>query len=206
MTQAEVLVFDFDGVLADTEPLYWKAWATLLAPHGLSLTWEEYCQHGRGVKDVEMLKSLPHLASQASLVARLQQQLTTRKEMIRNWCQQQSPISQSTVRMLLSLHQFRLGLVTSSERSEVEPLLRHAGIYECFEARVFREDVKRHKPDPAPYLLIRKNLGVETGTAFEDSDAGMRSAAAAGFRAVRIAHPDELPDIVSRTIQTPRLG
>lgn len=195
------LVFDFDGVIADTEPLYWKAWATLLYPHGLTLTWDEYCRLGRGVKDEDMLTSLPALASRPSLIAALQQQLAARQQTIQTWCRQESPIGSATARTLLSLRHFRIGLVTSSERSAVEPLLRDAGIRDCFEAMVFREDVERHKPDPAPYLRIRTQLGVDGGIAFEDSEPGMQSAANAGFKVVRVNHPGELPGIVSRTLQ-----
>ena len=197
----EALVFDFDGVLADTEPLYWKAWAELLAPHGIAFTWEEYCRYGRGVKDEEMLTALPQLASQPSIVAALEQKLPARKQMVRAWSQQRSPIPDSVIRSLLSLRRFRLGLVTSSNRSEVEPLLRRAGIDQCFEALVFRGDVRRHKPDPAPYLEIRSCLRVETGIAFEDSEAGIRSATAAGFTTVRVVSPADLPGLVLQVIQ-----
>lgn len=200
--QPEALIFDFDGVLADTEPLYWKAWTELLAPHGIQLTWQEYCRYGRGVKDVEMLKALPQLVSQPEIIRVLRQQLFARQQMVQTWSQQRCPIHDSIVRTLLSLHQFRLGLVTSSDRSEVEPLLRRAGIDHCFQALVFRADVHRHKPDPAPYLEIRSRLRVETGVAFEDSEAGIRSAAAAGFTVVRVACPDDLPALIFQIIQS----
>lgn len=199
--QPEALIFDFDGVLADTEPFYWKAWTELLTPHGIAFTWEEYCRYGRGVKDEEMLEALPQLISQPSILTTLRQQLSVRKQLVRAWSQQNCPIHASTIRSLLSIHRFRLGLVTSSDRGEVEPLLRRAGIDHCFEAMIFREDVQRHKPDPAPYLEIRSRLGVETGIAFEDSEAGIQSATAAGFTAVRVANPADLPGLVSQVIQ-----
>ena len=200
--QPEALIFDFDGVLADTEPLYWKAWTELLVPHGIAFTWEEYCRYGRGVKDEEMLKALPQIVSRPAILPALQQQLPFRKQLVRDWSEQHCPIHASIARLLLSMHRFRLGLVTSSDRSEVEPLLRSAGIDQCFEAMVFREDVPRHKPDPAPYFEIRSHLGVGTGVAFEDSEAGIRSATAAGFTAVRVASPAELPSLVLPFMQS----
>ncbi len=200
--QAKALVFDFDGVLADTEPLYWKAWADLLALHGCTLSWEEYCRHGRGVKDGQMLERLPQLAADPSILPSVKQQMGSRKEMIREWCSRRSPIAQPTIRMLQSLKDLALGLVTSSDRADVEPMLRSAGIYHCFEALVFAEDVDRHKPDPKPYLLIRENLGIESGIAFEDSDAGMESAAKAGFTTIRIDDPSELPELVAKILQS----
>ena len=54
----QALVFDYDGVLADTEPLHWRSWAALFRPYGVELTWEEYCRIGRGVSDIQMFASL----------------------------------------------------------------------------------------------------------------------------------------------------
>jgi beta-phosphoglucomutase len=200
LSNQECLVFDFDGVLADTEPLHWKSWASLLAPLGISLSWQEYCRIGRGMKDDKMLGQLPQVASDRALLSSLLKQEEYRKEMVRKWCAQQSPIGAPTIGMLKALKSFRLALVTSSDRADVEAVLRAAGIDHCFETLVYGQDTDRHKPDPAPYILIREKLGIETGVAFEDSDAGMESATKAGFTAVRVADPSELPEIVCRTL------
>lgn len=199
-SQPDCLIFDFDGVLADTEPLYWRAWAELLLPHGIKLSWEEYCRIGRGVKDEEMLPRLSQVVSNPALLSRLRQQLASRKETIQSWSSQESLISEPTVKLLQSLSAFRLGLVTSSNRSEVEPVLRAAGVGECFQAMVFGDEMSQHKPHPAPYLRIREKLGVPTGLVFEDSDAGMESAAAAGYNAIRVDSPANLPGIVQKAL------
>ena len=199
-TTSEALVFDFDGVIADTEPLYWRSWTILLMPLGVSLSWEEYCRIGRGVRDYQMLNLLPQVKSDRTLLSSLLRQKASRKEMVRKWSAQQSPIGSPTIEMLRSLKSFRLALVTSSERDNVESLLRTAGINDCFQATVFGEDTILHKPDPAPYILIQKRLGIETGVAFEDSDAGIESASKAGFSTIRVIDPRDLPDIVSKTL------
>jgi beta-phosphoglucomutase len=194
------LLFDFDGVLADTEPLYWRAWSSVLALHDVPLSWDDYCRIGRGIKDEQMLKSLPQLASDPPLLARVKQRMGERKELVRQWWSEELPISPSTVDLLKSLGGFRLGLVTSSDRCDVEPLLCRADIKSCFHAIVFGEDTHHHKPDPEPYLVIRERLGVETGTAFEDSDAGLQSATSAGFQAIRVHDPRQLPAIVAKML------
>jgi HAD superfamily hydrolase (TIGR01509 family) len=194
------LVFDFDGVLADTEPLIWKAWAQLLALHHIGLTWEEYCRHGRGATDEEMLVSLLHPAPDPSLLPFLTSQIPLREQLVRQRCSEHSPIPAGTISMLRSLGNHRIGLVTSSHRSEVEPLLHQAGILSCFHGLVFSEDCTRHKPDPEPYLLIRKLLAVESGLAFEDSDAGLASAEAAGFTVVPVDEPSRLASIVAASL------
>jgi HAD superfamily hydrolase (TIGR01509 family) len=196
----EALVFDYDGVLADTEPLHWKSWAALFRPYGVELTWEEYGRIGRGVSDIQMFASLvknaPRLPLDELMLLNLE-----RRRMVLEWSLAESPIRQETIELLATLKQYRIGLVTSSDRADVEPVLRASGIYDKFDAIVFGDDVVVHKPAPDPYLLIAKKLGVSSGTAFEDSYSGMESARAAGFKAVRIEHPKDLAQVVAQTLR-----
>ncbi len=195
----QALVFDYDGVLADTEPLHWKSWAALFQPYGVELTWEEYGRIGRGVSDVQMFASLvknaPRLPVDELMLLNLE-----RRRMVREWSLAQSPIPRETIELLATLKPYRIGLVTSSDRIDVEPILRASQIYDKFDAIVFGDDVPIHKPAPDPYLLIARKLGVSTGIAFEDSDSGMKSALAAGFTAVRIEHPKDLAQMVAQTL------
>ncbi|MEO7653512.1 MAG: HAD hydrolase-like protein, partial [Bryobacteraceae bacterium] len=52
------ILFDFDGVLADTEPVHWSCWAEVLRPEGIELDWDTYVRHGIGLADVDMLTFL----------------------------------------------------------------------------------------------------------------------------------------------------
>ena len=200
----QAIIFDYDGVLADTEPLYWKSWAAILAPFGVALSWEDYCRLGKGRRDEHMLQSLSPYASTPLRRADLEQQIERGKQTIRQWCAQQSPIHLETVQMLKGLQGLRIGMVTSSDRQAVEPVLHAAGIDGCFAACVYGDDLHRHKPHPEPYLLIAERLGVETGLAFEDSEAGLASARAAGFTAIPVDAPVRLPAIVRDSLS--RLG
>lgn len=196
-----VLVFDYDGVLADTEPLHWASWRKLIAPYRIDLTWEQYCRYCRGVADVRMREALIEMSPQAIGLPDLAPYLSVRKEQVREWSLDRSPISQKTLEMLRRLGDWRLGLVTSAERANVEPVLSGANIRDSFEACVFSGDVTRHKPAPDPYLAIAARMSVATGIAFEDSDAGIASARAAGFRAIRVDDPESLPGAVSKIIR-----
>jgi HAD superfamily hydrolase (TIGR01509 family) len=196
----EALVFDYDGVLADTEPLHWKSWAALFRPYDVELTWEEYGRIGRGVSDIQMFASLvkdaPRLPVDELMLLNVQ-----RRRMVLERSLAESPIPRETVELLAALNAHRIGLVTSSDRIDVEPVLRATAIYDKFDAIVFGDEVPIHKPAPDPYLLIAKNLGVHTGIAFEDSDSGMKSARAAGFKAVRIEHPSNLAQVVAQSLR-----
>jgi len=196
----EALIFDFDGVVADTEPLYWKAWATILAMHGIEFSWEEYCLVGRGMQDESMLQAIPQLAANPALLEKLRQERPARKAMVEGFWREKLPIGEATIELLHSLRGYPLGLVTSSRRTAVVPMLEAARIADCFRAAVFGEDTILRKPNPAPYLLIQERLAVFSGVVFEDSDAGLESATQAGFEVLRVPAPQALPEIVRRRL------
>ncbi|HLH34282.1 MAG TPA: HAD family phosphatase [Alloacidobacterium sp.] len=196
----EALIFDYDGVLADTEPLHWKSWAALLSRYGIQLGWDEYCRIGQGAIDRKIFE---HFRTRMPLTdaEAFELQNRERKRVVLDLSLKQNPIAQETVALLQSLQGYRLGLVTSSERTEVEPVLRAARIFERFDAMVFGGEAASPKPSPAPYLLLADRLGVKTGTAFEDSEPGLASANAAGFRTVKVDWPGDLAQIVRRTLK-----
>lgn len=196
----ETLVFDYDGVIADTEPLHWKSWAVLLSHYGIQLGWDEYCRIGQGASDQRILEyfraRMPHADASTFAV-----QNGKRKRTVLEMSLKESPIAQETVVLLKSLGGYRLGLVTSSERTEVEPVLRAARLHDKFDGIVFGGEAASPKPSPAPYLLIAERLGVKTGIAFEDSVSGLESARSAGFRAVKIDRPSDLSKTVELTLR-----
>jgi beta-phosphoglucomutase len=196
-----VLLFDYDGVLADTEPLRWADWRKMLIPFGIDLTWEKYSQHCRGVADVKMRDIVEDLFDTTINLPDLSQYLAARRQLVCEWSLAKSPIPASTIDMLRRFSDRRLGLVTSAMRDDIEPVLRHAKIQDCFEACVFGEDVVRRKPAPDPYLKIASKLGTIAGIAFEDSESGVISARDAGFLTVRISDPADLPETVARVIE-----
>jgi HAD superfamily hydrolase (TIGR01509 family) len=200
------LVFDFDGVLADTEILHWKSWAALLVDYGMQLSWEEYCDLGRGVDDAQFCETIKAKVSSVNVADLLSQNLA-RKRMVREWSLSESPIPPETIKLLRTLGvAYQIGLVTSSGRPEVEPILRASAIHELFDAMVFGEDVTALKPAPDPYLLIAQRLGVSTGIVFEDSQPGIESAHSAGFKVVRVEQPKDLAETVARSLNVERLS
>ncbi len=197
----DALVFDFDGVIADTETLHWRAWKELLSEAGFEFSWADYCRLGRGVHDKDMVKSLQAFVPGIDLEKVSEDWRARRRERVREWCILEPPISKQTIELIRGLRVKKLGLVTSSDRSEIEPILRLAGIYESFHALVFGDDVLRHKPLPDPYLRISELLDIQNGVAFEDSDSGIQSARSAGFFTVRIADPHDLSSAVAKVCQ-----
>jgi HAD superfamily hydrolase (TIGR01509 family) len=190
------ILFDFDGVLADTEPIHWSCWADTLAPLSIELSWDTYRANCIGVADRDMLVFLASLGSQAVEADSLRPQYATKKALFRRRIGEANPCSGETVDLIRSLSDYRLAVVTSSGRLEVEPVLDRAGIRPHLNAIVFGEDVKRHKPAPDPYLLAAERLGAVRPLVVEDSNAGVASARAAGFDVVQVGSPEEVASAV----------
>jgi HAD superfamily hydrolase (TIGR01509 family) len=198
------LIFDYDGVLADTAPLHWKSWAKMLAVYGIDFTWNDYGIHGLGVSDAQMCVSIPKAWPHIDATELLSRN-AERKQLVCALSLAELPIPEETIALLARLNEYRIGLVTSSERACVEPVLRACKLFERFDALVFGEDVAKPKPSPEPYLLIRQRLGISAGIVFEDSDHGVRSALAAGLKVVKVGNPHDLAKIVCWSVNLARV-
>ena len=180
----DAILFDFDGVLADTEPLHWASWAQFLKPLGVELDWAAYARCALG------------LTNMAAVFAALPGCRVTEEEIRSRYPEKRAlflamaaahpPISEATVALVRSLSEFPLAVVTSSNRLEVEPILDQAGIVRCFGTLVCGKEAGATKPAQEPYLLAARNLGARRPLVVEDSDAGVESARAAGFDVIRV--------------------
>jgi HAD superfamily hydrolase (TIGR01509 family) len=91
---------------------------------------------------------------------------------------------------------YRMAVVSSSGRTEVEPLLEAGGLLRYFDTLVCARDAQRHKPAPDPYLLAAERLGARTALVVEDSEAGIASGRAAGFEVLEVQSPADVPKLV----------
>ena len=107
------LVFDYDGVIADTEPLHWRSWVALLSCYDIPFEWEEYCRIGQGVSDARLYEyfytRMPQMDAGDFVI-----QNAERKRTVREWSLKNSPILRETIALLESLDGYRVGLVEAS--------------------------------------------------------------------------------------------
>jgi beta-phosphoglucomutase len=201
----EAILFDFDGVLVDSEPVHCECWQEILQTFDLHLDWETYRTHGIGVSDRDLMSLICRRAGRPLEVDRLLAEYPRKKELFRSRMLERQSFTPDVLELLPQLHEYQLAVVTSSGQSEVEPILRHAGIRDLFRAVVYGGDVKQLKPAPDPYLLAVKKLGVRSALVVEDSDAGEASARAAGLDVLRVGSSAEMPELVRDRIPlTPR--
>lgn len=187
----EAILFDFDGVLVDSEPVHFECWKEVLAPFGIDLPWETYAATCIGVADREMI----HGFAQKLGVDfdRLWAQYPRKKELFRGRNEAAVQFYPETVRLVRALSpDYAMAVVSSSARVEVEPVLIRGGIRDCFAALVCGSEAARLKPAPDPYLRAAQLLRTSKALVVEDSDAGEQSGRAAGFDVLRISSSAEL--------------
>jgi beta-phosphoglucomutase len=188
----DAVLFDFDGVLVDSEPLHWRCWAEIVRPFGIDFDWETYQRVAVGVADREVMEYLAARARPPIEPRVLHEKFPLKRQMYLDLLLR-GPILPDGLRELLhDLRFLKLAVVTSSYRSEVEPALVAAGIRDLFAAVIDSEDVAEHKPSPEPYLLAARRLGARRPIVVEDSPAGVSSARAAGFDVIRVTNPAEV--------------
>jgi len=183
----DVLLFDFDGVLADSEPVHHSAWNQTLKPLGIQLDWDDYRKHFVGITDaIALVNRLGIREGGEALVARKQ-------ELFRQGLAAVQPFLPDTVQMLQEVcRSHRLAVVSSSYRSEVEPPLVRGDIRPLFQMLICGEDVKNFKPSPEPYLLAAERMGARRPLVIEDSEAGVASARAAGFEVLQVRRVEDV--------------
>jgi beta-phosphoglucomutase len=181
MQRYDAILFDFDGVLVDSEPLHFKCLQPIMAEFGIALSWDLYARC-IGVAGKRVIERLCALSAPAIPFEKLLEQYSRKQQRFLELAQQGISCEPATKVFLQSLaSKLSLAVVTSSPRDPVTQILSSAGILEFFAAMVCSEDVSRHKPDPAPYIAAAALLGAKNPLVVEDSAAGVQSGRAAGF-------------------------
>lgn len=194
------LLFDFDGVLADTEPVHWACWRDTLAEVGIELHWEFYERNCVGLSEREFLTLIGESSEPPQAADELWPLYAKKSRRFSEYVASRDVIPAKTRELFNGLREYPLGVVTSCSRAEVEPILLKESILPFLQVCVYGDDVTRLKPSPDPYLLALERLGVEAAWVFEDSAAGMTSARAAGCEVVEVQRSVELPDLVRRVL------
>jgi HAD superfamily hydrolase (TIGR01509 family) len=182
--QVRAAIFDFDGVLVDSEPIRFKAGAQALEEIGVSLTWERFMRFWLGRTDDAGLRDLLGNRFQADgkrVVARRNALYEERLDEA-----QAFPDSVQLIRRVPD--GTRLAVATGSRRTEVERILTRLRLFQDFHAIVTAEDYARAKPAPDPFLAAARRLEISPRSCLviEDSAAGVTAAHAAGMPVVAV--------------------
>jgi beta-phosphoglucomutase len=199
LPRPQAVVFDFDGVIADTERLHFDAFRKVLEPEGISFTWEDYVARYMGCDDRDAFRKSFRLGGRElddrKLASLVRAKSRVFQEIIRNGVRTYPGV----LRMIGSLHASGIPMAVCSGalRSDIDPILSGAGIACCFSRIVSAEDVRKGKPDPEGYILAFRELTrshtskvSSTGAclAVEDTADGIKAAKWAGFSVLAVAN------------------
>lgn len=196
------LIFDFDGVIVDTEPLHHVAFVDVLETRGISISWDEYVEHYIGFDDRDALRLAHRRAGQTLTDDALNRLIETKAEAFIRRAEEAAPPAYPGVEALLQQAQdaaLPVGLCSGAIQSDITPILQRLGLEQAFLVQVTADDVAVSKPDPDCYRLCLQQLSAAVGRtlepgrawAIEDTPAGLTAARGAGLHAVAVTttHP-----------------
>ncbi len=201
------IVFDFDGVLADSEPLHFDAFRRVLAAHGVTLTREEYDARYLGFDDAGGFRAILSDRGQspdaAAIAALVEEKLHVFEDVVgdRNVL---FPGAAECVRRLGA--SLPLAIASGALTQDIDLILSGTGLRDAFEVVVGAEHTPRSKPHPDPYALAVRLLqergrvppgaaAVAGCVAIEDSRWGIQSARAAGLRCIAVTTSYQAGDL-----------
>ena len=191
MMQVAAIVFDFDGVLADSEPLHLRVYQELLEPQGIHLDQATYEARYLGYDDVGVFQKFAEdynlmlgdeeIELLIEAKSRRFQELVASGDVL-------YPGAAALVQRLGAA--WPLGIASGALRGEIELMLRGAGLLNAFSFIVSSGDTEQSKPAPHPYLRAAQlhNVPPAACVAIEDSHWGLQSARAAGMRTIAVTH------------------
>ena len=194
MIHLQAIVLDFDGVIADTEPLHFEACRDVLAPFGVTLTAEEYAASYVGLADRIALANVGRAHGIEVDGALLETLIARKAEVLRHGLSRTRPIYPGVADLLTRWSKkVPLAVASGALRSEIELVLNAAGVADTIRVVVAADNGLRSKPAPDPYLKALALLEPHAGpldasrtVAIEDSRFGIEAGRAAGMRTVAL--------------------
>jgi HAD superfamily hydrolase (TIGR01509 family) len=186
--QFRAAVFDLDGLMFDTEALFYRVSSEMLAARGKSFT-PEIMRAMLGRRSIEAGAAIRTLAGLEEPAEVLLAEVRSRFYELADRNVSPNP---GLLALLDHLRQraVPLAVATSSRRAYADALLSRHGVRDRFEFVLASEDVTSGKPDPEIYVKASRRFGIETGAmlVLEDSPAGVGAARAAGAFVVAVPH------------------
>ncbi len=194
------IIFDFDGILVDSEPIIMKLTQAIAAREGWTLSEQEYYRDYLALDDRALVEHLYRTHGRSVSAAQRDELLAWKAraygEIILEGL---PPIPGAAEFALRAAQRFPLAIASGSLRAEIDHLLRKLGLREKFAVLATADDCERSKPDPEIYLQALSRLQdlpqlnkppLEAGEclAIEDAPLGVVAAQAAGMKCLALAH------------------
>lgn len=190
----QAIVFDFDGVIANSEPLHLRAFQRALGDEGILLTAEEYFSRYLGYDDVGAFRAIGKDRAVEMPPARVERLVASKGAHLAGMLHTDGvlfPGAQDFIRV--AAEHVPIAIASGALRHEIDEIVQAAGLAPLFATIVASGDTPESKPSPAPYRLAFERLKARWPAlephrcvAIEDSRWGLASAAGAGLRCVGV--------------------
>ena len=187
------VIFDFDGIIVDSEPMHYRAFQDVLTPLNKGFSWETYCETYIGYDDRdafrEAFKAAGEKICSRDLKRLIREKAAAFQKLIDDGEGHPLPGAIELIKSIPS--KLPLALCSGALLEDILPILKKLNIENAFDVVVTAEDTKKSKPDPAPYKLAIEKLGLNepaTAIAIEDTPVGIVSANRAGLKVLAVTN------------------
>ena len=182
-----LLIFDFDGTVADTTPLHAAAFSQVMAPLNIVVDYSSIA----GLKTLDAMRQCLNGVGRTLDQAAIAALVAVKQQLVRQMIGQAlQPLPGVDAFLHWARPRYKLAMVTSGSRGTVSLALEKLGYTGWFDPLICADDVQQAKPDPEGFLAVIKRTGVPAKHAlvFEDSDVGLVAAASAGLDSCDVRH------------------
>jgi len=187
------VIFDFDGIIVDSEPMHFRAFNEVLNPLEIEISWEDYCEIYIGFDDRDALREAFKRNNKKLSTRDLKHLIEQKAEVFQTFIQagEATPLP-GAVELIKSIPvRLPIALCSGALREDILPIIENLGIANAFSRIVTAEDTPKSKPHPAPYQLAIEQLDIDdpaTAVAIEDTPAGILSAKGAGLKVLAVTN------------------
>lgn len=190
------VIFDFNGILADDDPIHMQAFRRVAEEEGLTFTDDEYMERYLPLNDRDCFHELWETHERILPSGKLEELIHRKSVYYFRAIEKKNVLFEGAAGAVrAAAERGPVAIASGASTGEIRHILGAAGLLKCFSAIVAAEDVRRGKPDPEPFALaferlrqFHNDLLARECVAVEDSLGGIQSARAAGMPCVGVAH------------------
>ena len=207
----EAVIWDMDGVIADTGPYHYKAWQYVFQKRGVNFTEDDFRRHFGQRNDTIIRSNIGRSISSAEMDTIADEKEEKYRQVV---AQNIKPLP-GTLELMRILREngVKMAVASSAPPENIQLIISGLELGNCFKAIVYGREVTEGKPSPRGFLLAARKLGVEPPNCIviEDAVAGVAAAKGAGMKCVAVTntHPAtslEESDLIVDTLEAVSLG
>ena len=192
------VIFDFDGVIANSEPAHHASTNAVLADFNIEISKQDYYEKCVGYTDLQMFEAVRRQYNTDFAGRTMAQLIQQKADVFNELISKENHLIDGVTDLLglLKKNRIRTAICSGASMKDIMLMLSHSQLTDSFETIVSADDVEKGKPDPAGYLLALEKLNQnetekitpEQCVAIEDSRWGLQAAMAAGMHTIAVTN------------------